>query len=158
MATSVYYRAATREVLLVPAGRTAPTTHTSIGSYLHDHVDDPIGPAINHVAYHHVRDLLYAEDVLDMGFVNIVAFVPVTSISTTPSAATIAALGTQALTTAVTPATASNTRVTYASSDATKATVHATTGLVTGVATGSATITATSTDGGLTDTVAITVS
>jgi uncharacterized protein YjdB len=151
MATSVYYRAATREVLLVPAGRTAPTTHTSKGSYT-DIADDSFVP------YHYVRDLLYADDVEDMGFVNINAFIPVTSISTTPTAATIAALGTQALTTVVTPSTASNTAVTYASSDATKATVHATTGLVTGVATGSATITATSTDGGLTDTVAITVS
>jgi hypothetical protein len=158
LATSVYYRAATREILLVPAGRTAPTTHTSIGSYEHDHVDDPIGPAINHVAYHHVQELLYQADVLDLGFVNINAFVPVTGIVTTPAAATIAALGTQALTTVVSPATASNTAVTYASSDITKATVHATTGLVTGVATGSATITATSTDGSTTDTVAITVS
>lgn len=151
MATSVYYRAATREVLLVPAGRTAPTTHTSIGTYT-DIADD------NLVPYHYVRDLLYAIDVLDMGFVNIDAFVPVTGIVTTPSAATIAALGTQALVTVVSPADASNTRVTYASSDPTKATVNATTGLVTGVATGSTTITATSTDGSTTDTVAITVS
>jgi uncharacterized protein YjdB len=151
LATTVVYRASTREVLLVPAGRTAPTTHTSKGTYTDVDGD-------NLVPYHYVRDLLYAADVEDMGFVNINAFVPVTGIVTTPAAATIAAAGTQALTTVVSPATASNTRVTYASSDVTKATVNATTGLVTGVATGSATITATSADGSTTDTVAITVS
>jgi uncharacterized protein YjdB len=148
--TPVYYQAATKEVLLVPTGRTAPTTHTSIGSYT-----DTAGD--NLVPYHYVQDLLYAVDVEDMGFVSIKDFIPVTGITTTPATLSVAVAATSPLTTVVAPATASNTRVTYASSDVTKATVNATTGVVTGVAAGSATITATSADGALTDTVAVTV-
>lgn len=83
------------------------------------------------------------------------------SISATPATTTKAAAGTQQITTTATYAdgvtedVSADTRVTYATSDATKATVSAT-GLITAVATGSATITVTYQ--GRTDTVAVTVS
>lgn len=73
-----------------------------------------------------------------------------------PATVSIAPLGTTQLVAAVSPSNA-NQGVTWASSDATKATVSAT-GLVTGVATGSATITATAVgDNTKTDTTVVTV-
>lgn len=84
------------------------------------------------------------------------------SIATLPATVTLAALATQQLATTATYADAgtavvadSDERMTFATSDATKATVSAT-GLVTAVATGSATITVTY--HGRTDTCVVTVS
>lgn len=78
---------------------------------------------------------------------------PATAIDVTPATVSRTVGQTQQLTVARTPLNASGT-VTYASSDATKATVSAT-GLITAVAVGSATITATL--GGKTDTCVVTV-
>lgn len=80
--------------------------------------------------------------------------VPTDSIDVTPATVTLAVAATRQLAVARTPSTASG-NPTYATSDATKATVSAT-GLITAVATGSATITVTL--GGKTDTCVVTVS
>ena len=45
---------------------------TVIGTFEHAAVPDPLGPAVNHVYYHHVRDLLYTKGVHDMQRVTIV--------------------------------------------------------------------------------------
>lgn len=82
--------------------------------------------------------------------------VPVTGVTVAPKTASIAVAATRQLTGTIAPADASNTAVTWSSSDATKATVS-NTGLVTGVAAGTATITVTTADGDKTDTAAITV-
>lgn len=82
--------------------------------------------------------------------------VPVTNVSVTPPTVSVAKNATSQLSVVVTPPNASNTNVTFITSDASKATVSAT-GLVTGVAVGSATITVTSADGKRSATVAITV-
>ena len=74
-----------------------------------------------------------------------------------PSTATVAVSGTQALTATVAPATATNQNVTWSSSDTDVATVDDD-GVVTGVSAGTATITATTVDGGFTDTCSVTVS
>lgn len=84
-------------------------------------------------------------------------FVGVTAISVTPPTVTLAVAATQQITTTFTPASPSDTGLTYSTSDASKATVSVT-GLITAVATGSATITVTSDDGSFTDTVVVTVS
>jgi uncharacterized protein YjdB len=81
---------------------------------------------------------------------------PPDSIAVAPATVSIAVAGTQQLTVTPTPGDASSA-VTYTSSDPTKATVSSS-GLVTGVAAGTSTITITSVlDGGVTDTVAVTV-
>ncbi|MFJ3486575.1 phage tail tube protein [Pseudomonas sp. NPDC090202] len=85
-----------------------------------------------------------------------VAFVPVASVSVTPTTASIAVAGTRQLTASVLPSGAAQT-VNWSSSAPGVATVSAT-GLVTGVSAGSAVITATSTsDGTKTATSTITV-
>lgn len=68
----------------------------------------------------------------------------ITSVTVSPSTATVAISGTQQLTASVVATGGASTTVTWASSDSEKATVSDS-GLVTGVAEGSATITATST-------------
>jgi uncharacterized protein YjdB/beta-glucanase (GH16 family) len=82
--------------------------------------------------------------------------VPVTSVTLSPTTATLALPGTQQLTPTVLPTNATNKNVTYASSNTAIATVSAT-GLVTAVAVGSATITVTTVDQAKTATCAITV-
>ncbi|NCC57976.1 MAG: Ig-like domain-containing protein [Synergistales bacterium] len=77
-----------------------------------------------------------------------------TGVTVTPATASIAVDGTQQLSAAVAPATASQT-VTWTSSDTEVATVSAS-GLVTGIAQGTATITATASES-ITDTCAVTV-
>lgn len=79
---------------------------------------------------------------------------PATGVTVTPATASIAVEGTQQLSAAVAPATASQT-VTWTSSDTEVAMVSAS-GLVTGVAQGTATITATASES-ITDTCTVTV-
>jgi uncharacterized protein YjdB len=90
--------------------------------------------------------------------ITVIAAVPVTGVSISPSTATITAIGaTQQLTPVFAPLNATNTNVTWSSSANHVATVS-TSGLVTAVALGTATITVTTADGGFTATCAITVS
>ena len=84
------------------------------------------------------------------------AVVNVTSVTVSPTAATISIGGTQQLTETVLPANATNKSVTWSSSNTAVATVS-TSGLVTAVAIGSATITVTTQDGNYTATSVITV-
>lgn len=81
----------------------------------------------------------------------------VTGVVLTPSTVDLAVGGTQQLTATVSPANATNSSVTYASSDTSIATVDSS-GLVTAVAAGTATITVTTADGGFTDITNVTVS
>lgn len=80
-----------------------------------------------------------------------------TGVTVSPSTATVAVSGTEALTATVAPATATNQNVNWTSSDTAVATVDDD-GVVTGVSAGTATITATTVDGGFTDTCSVTVS
>lgn len=81
---------------------------------------------------------------------------PVTGVSVSPTAATIAVGGTQQLTAMVSPSDATNKSVTWSSSSTSVATVN-TSGLVTAVAPGTAIITVTTVDQGKTASSAITV-
>lgn len=83
------------------------------------------------------------------------ANIPVTGITVTPAATTVAVGSATSLTAAVAPANATNQTVTWSSSAPTIASVS-TGGVVTGVAAGTATITATA-QGGVMDTTAVTV-
>jgi uncharacterized protein YjdB len=82
--------------------------------------------------------------------------VAVTSISLSPTTATLTVGGTQQLTPTILPSNATNKAVTYSSSNTSIATVN-TTGLITAVASGSATVTVTTQDGSKTATSAVTV-
>ena len=82
--------------------------------------------------------------------------VAVTGVSVSPKTATIEARKTVKLSAAVTPEDATNTAVTWSSSNTAAATVDSS-GNVKGVAAGTAVITATTADGGFTDTATVTV-
>jgi PKD repeat protein len=82
--------------------------------------------------------------------------VNVTAVSLAPATATLALNQTQQMTPAITPANATNKRVSWSSSNAAVASVSAA-GVVTGVSAGTATITVTTQDGGKTATSEITV-
>lgn len=79
-----------------------------------------------------------------------------TSVSVSPSTASVEAGSTVQLTESVLPANATDKSVSWSSSNTAIATIDSS-GLVTGVSAGSATITVTTTDGGLTATCAVTV-
>ena len=83
--------------------------------------------------------------------------VAVTSVSLSPSSATLAVGGTQQLTPTVLPSNATNKAVSYASNNTGVATVNAS-GLVTAISNGTAIITVTTTSGNKTSTATITVS
>ena len=84
------------------------------------------------------------------------ATIPVTSVTVSPTTASLAVNATTQLTATIAPSNATNITVTWSSSNTSIATVN-TSGLVTAVAAGSATITATTVDGAKTAISAITV-
>lgn len=155
---TIYYKASTMTVRCVQATLAAPVGFTSLGAIQHDHVDDPLGDAVNHVMYHHVRDKLYGIGYLDPSAwtIYIDKVIAVDRVNLTPATLTIAEGATSQLTKQVLPEDATIQTVTYASSDPTKATVSAG-GLVTAVAAGTTTITVTTTSGAKTDTCVVTV-
>lgn len=152
------YDADAKEVFLQAYGDSSLAGYENIGNFYHDGggVDALDANSANHTLFHHVQDLLYDEDVLDMQSITIVRK-RLTGLSSSPATTTKAAAATQQITNTFTPTDAANRTVTYVSSDPTKATVSAS-GLITAVATGSATITVTAEDGGWQDTVVVTVS
>lgn len=83
--------------------------------------------------------------------------VAVTSVSLSPSSASLNAGGTQQLTPTILPANATNKSVTYSSNNTAVATVNSS-GLITAVANGTATITVSTVDGNKTSTCIVTVS
>ena len=152
----VAWNATTKVAKVQPDGAAVGAGFTDIGSF--DHVadiDDNLGSDYNHVVFHHVRDLLYHQGVLDMQRVSIT--VPVETIDVTPATKTIDLSNAEQHKVEATfiPPFATATAVTFVSSDPTKATVNADTGLVTPIAVGTTTITATA--NGKTDTCVITV-
>ena len=82
--------------------------------------------------------------------------VPVTGVTVAPATLSLVEGGTATLTAAVVPENATDTSVTWTTSDSNVATVDQN-GVVTAVAPGTATITVTTTDGGFSDTCAVTV-
>lgn len=142
--TRIAFNKATRTVTLLPPAGPIPSGSTVLGSYDHSDEDSevPIGASVSHVDYHHVRDRLYFEGELDMQVIKIVSD-RITSISMGAGALTVA-VGANSVPLVIVPVPADvvGKPVTFASSDATKATVNSA-GVVTGVAEGSAIITAT---------------
>ena len=146
-------------------GDAPPTGSVKVGEFRHPNPNDILDPAVNHVTYQHVQDVLYrwkGADPLgwqDMQRVTIENYVALTGIAIAPATVTLSLAGTKTrqLTITPTPGNASNTAIaSWVSSDPTKATVSAT-GLVTGIAAGTSTITATSVDGAKTAARLITV-
>ena len=155
---TIYYKVSTKTVRCVQATLAAPVGFTSLGTVKHDDVDDPLGDAVNHVMYHHVRDKLYAAGYLDPSAwtIYIDKVIAVDRVNLTPATLSLAVSATSQLTKQVLPEDATVQTVTYASSNPAKATVNST-GLVTGVSAGTTTITVTTTSGAKTDTCVVTV-
>ena len=167
----VAYHPTTRVATVQAKGDALQAGAVKIGEFEHTEENDPLGPDVNHVYFHHVRDLLYKrkhanpaqtamfpENITDMDRVTIavdVAYVALASISIGADAGVTVAAPTHQIVVTPTPANASNTAVTYVSSNPAVATVDAS-GLVTRVANGTTNITATSVDGGFTDVKVIT--
>lgn len=148
-----------KKVKIQPDGVAVGTGYTDIGSFDHDDndPDDELGADSSHVYFHHVKDLLHAQDVYDLQLRSI--YIPVDTITSLPATPSISLAGeaTAQITNTFTPPIARDQRVTYASDNELVATVDAD-GLVTPVGTGTCTITVTAVDGfGATDTVAVTV-
>jgi len=160
MDLQVAYDQLTGSAVVQNGGEAAPADHTVVGTFTHPNPSDLLGPDVNHVLYHHVRDVLYFEDEWNMQRVTItsevVVPVAVTGVTLEPSTVSVAVAATTQLTTTVAPADATDQTVAYASDTEAVATVDAA-GLVTGVAVGTATITVTTTDGAFTDTTVVTV-
>lgn len=159
MELQVAYNSLTGSAVVQNSGEAVPANHVSAGTFTHPD-EDLLGPNVNHVLYHHVRDLLYFAKELNMQRVTITneADLPVavTGVTATPETAEIVVAATQQITAELEPTDATNTDVTYESDDEAVATVDAS-GLVTGVAAGEAVITVTTDDGAFTDTVTVTV-
>jgi len=160
MATyKVAWKASTKQVKVLRNADALGSGFSSIGTFDHDDdADDILGnPDDNHTIYHHVQERLYHQNVYDMQSVEIK--IPVGAITSLPATDSLDLSNgeTVQITNTFDPPWAADTRVTYTSSDPTKATVDAN-GLVTPVAIGTTTITVTAADGyGATDTCAITV-
>lgn len=164
----VAFNVTTKVATVQANGDALPAGSVKVGTFVHPNPGDIEGPAVNHVTYHHVRDVLYRWKGADpLGWQNMQVvkiqvdtdYVALTGIAIAPGTVTLSLAGTktQQLTITKTPANASNGDIaSWVSSDPTKATVSST-GLVTGVATGTATITATSVDGAKVATRLITV-
>lgn len=156
----VGWKASTKEVEIKHNSESLTGGFTSLGTFTHTPADNNDGYDANKVFYHFVRDKLYAINVLDMQSVKIIADVIVNAVSISTLPATqeldLSAGGTVQLATTFTPTDTTDQRLTYVSSDPTKATVSAT-GLVTAVGVGSTTITVTSREGAKTDTCVVTV-
>jgi hypothetical protein len=175
----VAFRGAPHNTAVVQSyGDALPANHINAGSFYHDHASDPLGDNAgslneNHVFFHHVREILYkrkpngdAGGVFPDNFTAMdrltitldTTYVAVSGVSSLPATATLdlSAGQTQQITNTISPGGASNTSVTYATSNAAVATVSPT-GLITPVSVGTATITITTVDGGFTDTCVVTV-
>ena len=149
----INWHAATRRVLLESNANAAPAAiggaYTNLGTFEHDNEkEESTGLngmqrlADNHVIYHHVQDVLYKQGVQNMQSVKIYIDRP-RSISVGTDTFNVAKDKDSApLTVTVTPASATDKKVSFSSSDKTVATVNDK-GVVHGVAAGNAVITAT---------------
>ena len=154
----VAFNVNTKVATVQSKGDALPSGSVKVGEFHHPNPGGILGPAANHVTFHHVQDVLYrwkGADPLgwqDMQRTKIevdTTYVAITGIAIAPATVTLSLAGTktQQLTITPTPGNASNAAIaSWVSSDPTKATVSAA-GLVTGIAIGTSTITATSVDG-----------
>ena len=174
-------KASTNEIEIYPYAKSPTSGFTLIGNFYHPDLgtnaadaSDEFGSGFNtlptlgttaktdnldegnHTVFQHIQDLLYKAGDLNISKYSIIMR-QLTSFTLAPATVTLAAAATQQLTPTFVPANAVDTRVTYATSNAAKATVNSS-GLITAVATGSATITATHTATGQTHTCVVTVS
>lgn len=164
----VAFNVNTKVATVQTKGDALPSGSVKAGVFHHPNPNDILGPAVNHVTFHHVQDVLYRWKGADpLGWQNMqivkieidTNYVALSGITIAPATVTLSLAGTttQQLSVTPDPANASNPDIaTWVSSDPTKATVSDS-GLVTAVAIGTTTITATSVDGAKTATRLITV-
>ena len=149
----VYADSVYKTISVVPTGTEAPANMTIIGNYTHPDTlnANELGPDINHVMFHRIRDLVYNKIGMDIVATEItftdtgVVIINVTSVAVTPTPSSVFVGKTVNLKATVAPTNATDQTITWKSSDTTIATVDSS-GVVTGVAAGSATISATSTN------------
>ncbi len=71
MTHKICFKATTKEISVLPLASEVPVGFTNIGNYIHDAEGDPLGSAVSHVLYHHIRDALYQVGVQDMAYIGI---------------------------------------------------------------------------------------
>ncbi|UKL14764.1 IgG-like domain protein [Stenotrophomonas phage C121] len=160
-----------RKIEVAPDGTAVSEGFTKIGTFEHVGATDPLGPTVNHVLWHHVREALYhvknaqppvagfwPENITDAHTwdIKLIAPVAVTGVTVAPTTSAKTVGQTQQLTPTVAPADATNKAVTYTSGTPAVATVNAS-GLVTAVSAGTSVITVKTADGNKTATHTITV-
>lgn len=158
----VYADSTLTKVTVIKTGASGPANTTKVGSFTYPVGDDGFPSPVGNPApiWASIRDVLYTAKQLNMQAVSISlvdaeTVVHVTGISLNLTAPSIEVGKTVDLETTVTPSNASDTSISWKSSDETVATVS--NGTVTGVKAGTATITVTTTDGGFTATSNVTV-
>lgn len=156
MPQKVFVHVVNRTIRVRPNAESVAAGEVLIGTIDHADAgtDDIIGHKGSHVLYQHVEQLMNKAKLYDHHLYRILAGKYVTGVNA-GNDITLAVAATRQLAPTVLPTTTTESKaVTYASSDATKATVSAG-GLVTGVAAGTTVITVTAS--GFTDSLTVTV-
>lgn len=158
---------ADKKTVYVRLGSDAAPAGTDLGTFVHDDAADAVSPyALNHVLFHHIRDILYKrrasdatagakhpDGIYNMGEIAIVKYGPTINFEyLTAAAVTRAGAGTIVPVVKYQPqnVNAVNTDFTWVSATPAKATVNAATGVITYVSAGTTVITATHTLSGKT--------
>lgn len=76
MNLQVAYRELTGSALVQNDGDATPANYIIAGTFKHPNPNDLLGPDVNHVLYHHVRDALYSIGEWNMQRVTIAIPVP----------------------------------------------------------------------------------
>lgn len=149
----VAWTAATGVALVQYFEDTIPPGSVNIGTYEHASDADPLEYDVNHVLWHHVRDLLYKIGVQDMQRIKIQIdeSIDVAGVNLVPANFGVKMGQTFQLAVEFVPPTALNKKVSFASSNPAVLTVSPT-GLVTPVANGIANVTVTTEEGHFQDT------
>lgn len=155
----VAWNPTTKVVKIQKDGDAPGAGFTDIGSFDHggEDPDDVLKPEVNHVMWHHIRDLLYKATPSQQNMQEVdIQYKKLESISSAPATVNLANAATQQITNTFTPADASNRDVVYTTSNPARATVSASGLITTGAEDGEVTITVTG-EGGVKDTVVVTV-
>lgn len=71
MTHKICFKAATKDIAIVPVASDTPEGFINIGDYAHDTENDPLGAPGSHVLFHHIQKALYPLGVQDMAYINV---------------------------------------------------------------------------------------
>lgn len=71
MTHKICFKAATKDIAVVPVASDTPEGFVIIGDYACDTENDPLGAPGSHVLFHHIQKALYPLGVQDMAYINV---------------------------------------------------------------------------------------